>query len=469
MNEATDMNDHDVKAADTNRRDFLKGGSVATLMGLMGGVRLFGQTAAEPAPVGKPAVAKYKVGVIGLGRWGREVLNTLALAPQAAVGAYQVEVAAICDNYPSSVRRAGEVVPGAAKTEDYKVILENKDIPAVIISTPTHKHKDIVLAALKAGKHVYCEAPLANNLADAREIALAAKAFPRQIFQAGLQDFSDPERTFLLPFIRSGGLGKNVMTRAQFHKKYSWRQQSPNTQREKDINWCLDKTVSLGLLGEVGIHPLGQAAWFLNAKPAAITAFGSILVYTDDGRDVADTVQAICEFPGGIRMTYDVTLGNSFDGNYEMFYGTDGALMLRDSKAWMFKETDAALGGWEVYASKTRFYNETGIALMAGASKGKVSTPTAAEESPALKNPLFYSLGNFVRNSSDYTNAIADYTANFGDDQDGLLKHLNENVHKRAAAGFLEGYQATVTAVKASEAALTGKRVEIAPDLYELK
>jgi len=166
---------------------------------------------------------------------------------------------------------------------------------------------------------------------------------------------------------------------------------------------------------------------------------------------------------------YDVTLGNSYDGNHEVLYGTNGAIMMRDSKAWMFKETDSELFGWEVYARKTLFYKETGIALMAGASKGVVPSSSSAEENAALSSPLFYSLGNFVKNSNDYTNAIADYTTNFGDDQEGLLKHLSENVHKRPAAGYLEGYQATVTAVKGSEAVQSGKRVEIAADLYELK
>ena len=465
------MNDNNSQPLDYNRRDFLKGGSVATLMGLMGGVRLFGQTAAEPAPAAKVAGPKYKVAVIGLGRWGREIINTLTLAPKAPVGAYQVEVAAICDNYAAALRRTSEVVPTALKTEDYKTILENKDIPAVIVATPTHKHKEIVLAALKAGKHVYCEAPLANNIDDAREIAAAAKGLPKQIFQAGLQDRSDPERTFLLPFIREGNLGKNLQTRAQFHKKYSWRQQSPNAQREKDMNWCLDKTVSLGLVGEMGIHPLDQAAWFFNLKPRAITGFGSILNY-DDGRDVADTAQVVCEFAGGVRTLYDVTLGNSFEANYEVFYGTNGAIFVRDSKAWMFKETDSPLFGWEVYARKTSFYTEfktTGISLMAGASKGVVPSSSGAEETPALSGPLFYALGNFVKNCNDYGNAITDYTENFGDDLDGLLKHLGEKVHKRPAAGYLEGYQATVIAVKANEAVLAGKRVEIERDLYELK
>ena len=109
-----------------------------------------------------------------------------------------------------------------------------------------------MLAALKAGKHVYCEAPLAGSIEDAREIALAAKAAKNQVFQTGLQLRSDKQRLFLLPFIRTGALGKTVLARSQWHKKTSWRSASPNPDREKALNWRLSKATSLGLIGEIG-------------------------------------------------------------------------------------------------------------------------------------------------------------------------------------------------------------------------
>src|SRR5207253_2786297 len=148
-----------------NRRDFLKSGSFATLMSMMGGVELFAQNSSAPGAESKPAGAKIKVAVIGLGAWGRVILDTLGRLSQA-------EVTAICDTYGAYLRRSAKLAPSAKPTEDYKTILDNKDIKAVIVATPTHKHKEIVLAALKAGKHVYCEAPMANAIEDAREIAL---------------------------------------------------------------------------------------------------------------------------------------------------------------------------------------------------------------------------------------------------------------------------------------------------------
>jgi predicted dehydrogenase len=290
------------------------------------------------------------------------------------------------------------------------------------------------------------------------------------VFQAGLQMRSDKQRLFLLPFIRSENLGKPVLARAQWHKKTSWRSQSPNPEREKALNWRLSKATSLGLVGEIGIHPIDQAGWFMNALPKAVTGFGSITFWKDDDRDVPDTVQAVLEFPSGAQMIYDATLANSFDGEYEMLYGSDAAIMMRESKAWMFKEVDAKLQGWEVYADKLKFYNDTGIALVAGKSK---PPPTDAQghpvqPDPLTTTPLFAALDNFLRNAADLSAAEEDYKASYGtDDVDGLMEHLGK-VPRRASAGGLEGFQAVVTAVKANEAILSGKRIELKPEWYEL-
>src|SRR5262249_41349687 len=248
-----------------------------------------------------------------------------------------------------------------------------------------------------AGKHVYCEAPLAHTIEEAREIALAAKANKQLVFQPGLQMRSDPQRHFLLPFIRSGALGQWVMARAQWHKKQSWRATSPNPEREKALNWRLVKSTSPGLVGELGCHQLDQATWFFSAYPYAIIGTGTIGLWKD-GREVPDTVQATLEFPSGVCLNYDATLANSFDSAYEMFYGSDAAIMLRGSKAWMFKEVDSPLLGWEVYARKETFFKETGIALVANASKS-VQVADPSQEQPYEHTTLLAALNRFLRNS----------------------------------------------------------------------
>src|ERR1035438_4650108 len=96
VSELNCMNESEKEALGYNRRDFLRGGSVATLMTMLGGVELFAQTNAAPAGAAKAPTVKIKVAVIGLGAWGREIINTLARMPQA-VNPIDAEIAAICD------------------------------------------------------------------------------------------------------------------------------------------------------------------------------------------------------------------------------------------------------------------------------------------------------------------------------------------------------------------------------------
>jgi predicted dehydrogenase len=458
------MNENEKNAPGFNRRDFLKSGSFATMMTMMGGMELVAHNTAE-AGESESVKDPVKVAVIGLGAWGREIVSALLRLPEKQTRAYG-EIVALCDTYPKAMSRAARDIPNAKQVADYKAILEDKDIRAVVVATPTHQHKEIVLAAIKAGKHVYCEAPLANTIDDAREIAAAAKAAPYLVFQAGLQRRSDPERHFLVPFIRAGSLGQFVMTRAQWHNKTSWRAAATTPEREAAINWRLDKAVSTGLMGEVASHQIDQTSWFLNAYPVSVTGAGAVMFWKD-GREVPDTVQALIEYPGGIYLNYDATLASSFDADYETLYGSEATVMLRGTKAWMFKEVDSRLFGFEVYCRKETFNDQTGIALVADASKS-VPGEAKPDELPFAKTSLSNALDNFLLNANDLIYGEQEYKDSYGaDDVEGLRDNLAKKP-RRASAGCLEGYRAAVIGIKANEAILTGQRVELKPEAYEL-
>ena len=444
---------------DLTRRDFLKGGSLATLMGLVGGVELVAQAEVIEAAAPPTPANRVKCGVIGCGVWGREIISTLSRIPAA-------QVVALCDKYPAYLKRASRLAPEAKAIDDHRRILEDKGVPAVIVATPSHLHKAVVLDALQAGKHVYCEAPLATTLEDAKAIALAARSSPKLHFQTGLQFRSDPQRPFVLNFIRSGATGRTIMARSQWHKKQSWRFTAPDPEREKEINWRLDPQTSLGLVGEIGIQQIDCASWFLGSRPTAVSGFASLMLW-NDGRAVPDTIQTIFEYPGGVRFHQDCTLANSFDSDYEAYYGSDAAIVMRGSKAWMFKEVDAPALGWEVYAKKETFYQETGIALMVGASKQQALTEEPAQD-VAKPTALQHALTNFLQNAYDLGAAVEDFTAGYGsDDPKALLEHL-ATVPRRPYAGCQEGFETVVIALKANEAMATGRRLELKPEWFEL-
>lgn len=448
-----------------NRRNFLKHTSLATVMAMMGGVELRAADAPSAAstetPLTKiPIGPTVKFGVIGLGARGREVLKDLALLPNAPI-------TAICDDYPPSLRRAGtNDAPKAERFGDYKELLASKEVQAVVIATPTPAHREMALAALQAGKHVYCEAPLANTIEDTKAIAAVARDSIKLVFQPGLQERSHPQRHFLLPFIRAGAWGETVMARAQSHRNNSWVSASSNPEHEKALNWRLHESTSTGLMGEVGIHQIDAVSWFLRARPAAITGFGSLLRWKD-GRDVADTVQGIFEYPGGIRFMYDATLCNSFDKDYEMYYGTQAAVMVRDAKAWLFKEPDAPLMGWEVYARKDDFYTETGIALVANATK-QAAIGTAATATATTSTPLQYALEAFTANVGKLDQTVKNIITMFGDDAQSMTDGLKDFKFDAAAANWRDGLDATILAIKANDAVVQQKKITLEKELFDL-
>ena len=456
------MNKND-PLSDLNRRDFLRGSSFSTLMMMMGGVLIKAQDKpkdAEAPTQYKTTGAPVKCGVIGCGTWGREILRTLALLPNAPV-------VAISDTYPVMLRRAKESAPHAESYEDYRTLLAQKDVKAVIVATASHQHREVVLAALKAGKHVYCEAPLASSVEDARAIAQAAHASVKLNFQSGLQLRSEPQRHFLLQFIRAGAMGKPLKARAQWHKKQSWRFTSPNPEREKDLNWRLKHATSSGLIGELGIHQLDMASWFIKARPVAVNGYAATMLW-NDGRQVPDTVQATFEYPEGVLLNFEASIATSFDSDYEVYYGSDSAIMVRESKAWMFKEVDAPLLGWEVYARKESFYKETGIALVMDASKS-AAQGAGAEEVPVI-TPLQYALEAFIANTHSHHAAVEDFAANFDvNDTEALKEYLATIVKtRRHAAGYKEGYESAVMAIKANQALLKRQRLVFQNEWFEL-
>lgn len=431
-------------------------------MSLLNSGKMIAQDAEDGTNYGD-AGYRLNVGLIGCGYQGRDILAEFATIKA-------VNVVALCETYGAYLRRAGRSAPEAVKYEDYKDLLADENVQAVVVATPTHLHKDIVLDALAAGKHIYCEAPIAHTIEDARIICQAAKEHPQIHFQVGLQNRADPQRQFVLNFIRTGVLGENAMGRGQWNKKWSLRRTSPNTEREKELNWRLDKSISLGLVGELGIHQLDAATWLFNSRPESVTGLGS-LIYWKDGRTVPDTIQCILNYPDGVRYNYSSTLCNSFDGDYEVYFGTYAAVMMRENRAWMFKEVDSPLLGWEVYARKDEFFKETGIALSADATKLKAQGENR-EMDVAAQAPSFlqFALQAFAINSISHGMAVADFASIYDiSDREALDTYLSEiNKNKLAYANYKDGYEATVVAIKAHEAVMKDGTVVISPDLYEI-
>lgn len=349
-----------------------------------------GAMALTPALAGAwqaPQDGALSVGVIGIGRQGRQILGEL----EQISG---VTLAAICDSDPPRLESGQRRSPGARAFADHRALLEQSGVDAVIIATPTHTHPAIAADALSAGKHIYCEAPLASTIEDCRSIAAAARD-SKQVFQVGFQARSNPVYKLAWSFYRSGTVRTLVQMSAGRARKTSWRIPAPDPARDKALNWRLDPEVSTGLAGEWGSHQFDVFHWFTGNFPTQITGAGHIAHY-DDNREVADTIHATLKFPGGPALQYQATLANSYGDKYELLCGTSASIKLAWSHGWMFKEADSPTQGWEVYANRQQFHNDEGITLIAEATK--LAAQGKLQEGVGLPHSsLFYALQDFAR------------------------------------------------------------------------
>jgi predicted dehydrogenase len=275
-------------------------------------------------------------------------------------------------------------------------------VDAIIIATPTHTHKAIALDALQAGKHVYCEAPLAHTIDDCRAIVAAAIAKPKQVFAVGFEGRSNPVYRLARSFFKTEAVRDFVAAESQAYRKESWRFPAPSgsdAAREKAENWRLDPDLTTGIAGEIGSQQFDVVHWYTGKHPVSVFGAGSIRAH-DDGRAVPDTAMCSFAFEDGSRSTWNASLGNSFGGRFEVLRGTNAAIKLAWSHGWMFKEADAPTQGWEVYANRQQFFNDEGITLIADATK--LAEQNKLKEGVGLPNkPLHYALSDFVSAIND--------------------------------------------------------------------
>lgn len=335
--------------------------------------------------------APRRIGLIGAGRQGRAIIAELLQIPEATV-------AVVCDTSPARLRTALERTPGAEAVADYRAVLGRPDLDAVIVATPTHLHRPIVLDAIEAGKHVYCEAPVAHTVEDARALAAAALG-AKTVVAAGFQGRANPVYRRAAGFLGSDTLRDPVSMVAQSNRKTSWRFPASEPGTDRAVNWRLDPEVSLGLAGEAGAQQFDVAAWFLGGTPARVSGRGAVRLH-QDGRTIFDTVSAELVWPSGIAMQWSATLASSYGGQFEVLHCVNAAIRTAWTHAWLFKEVDSPTQGWEVYATRQQFFNEEGIVLVADATK--LAAQGRLKQGSMLPNtPLWYALADFLAATSE--------------------------------------------------------------------
>lgn len=308
-----------------DRRNFLKqAGSLGVAgIALSAAPWLKGST---PAAAAEVKGGKVRFGIIGPGSRGRYHMQNLRQVPNA-------EIVALCDNYLPSLDAASAMAPEAKRYDDYRRLLEDKDVDAVIIATPLHLHHRMAIDAFAAGKNVLCEKAMAYTMEECLDMYRKGKDSGK-IFFVGQQRLFDPKYLKIMESIRRGDYGPVVNVRNHWYRNNDWRRPVPSPEFERHINWRLYREYSRGLMTELACHQLQNGTWALGMLPEQVMGTGNI-VYWKDGREVFDSVSTIYTFPNGVNMTFESVIANKHFGMGEQILCKDATIDLANGRLYM--------------------------------------------------------------------------------------------------------------------------------------
>ncbi len=381
--------------SDINRRDFMKTAGV-TAAGFA--------IASGYSPFTYAQNSKIRVGCIGVGGQGtfhiregltkNDAFQIIALSDvyspnqKAAVPlirlsnakVYLAENAALTDEQ----KAAASAQPAPSVHYDYKEVLANPDVDAVVIATPLTTHAQIAMDALDAGKFVFCEKTLVRTVEEGRALIQKCHDLNKWV-QVGHQRRYNPKYNLGMWMAHdTEQIGRITHITAQWHRNQQWRRPVPkdyvlNEEEkkyipdfEKHLNWRLYDEISGGLYTELMTHQTDIANWFLKAVPSRVYSVSG-LDYWRDGRTAQDNIVVVFEYnikrsmPGfhamkprttlmdessanrnyTVRFVYTSILGNSKRGCAELIQGDRGTLELTEivskfyPEPWVLEEAAA--------------------------------------------------------------------------------------------------------------------------------
>ncbi len=414
------------------RRDFLKG-SVATAAAIgMGTVGVFSHASAEMIGPGDTINAA----MIGIGSQGGMLLERAVKIPN-------VKFVACCDIQPSHLKRSLDIAKGAEGFDDYRKLLDRKDIQAIVSAVPIGMHAQIAVDMLRAGKNVFSEKMMAYSIEDARHMARVARQTGRKL-QIGHQRRSNPNYQHAHKMIEDGLLGKITHVRAQWNRNASWRRPVPKDSTEELTNWRLYRKSSQGLMAELGSHQIDVVNWVLGEVPCSVVGIGG-LDYWKDGRDIDDNVQVVFQYPSGAKLTYQSITTNQFDGATEEVMGTKGTMVLSEGPCMFYREPKTDEEVWESMAHKEKTGSKSGIVLDATKSprlQKAAAEGTAIAEVAKLKKDA-------------YTLELEDFFLSI---RDGHEPYCSPRV----------GLETCVAAIKANDAMAANQWLDIPAEIYKI-
>ena len=307
------------------RRTFIKKSGIATA-GILTTNSVFGNL----SHLKSSSSDSVNIGVIGTGQRGTGLTSIINKIDG-------LRVVATADVIPfrlqNGLKKANSNPKGYG---NYKALLENKDVDAVIIATPFNTHSKIAIDAIDAGKHIFCEKTLAKGYHGIQQLINKTKE-SKTIFQTGHQYHSSRLYTYVFDLIRQGKVGNISAFECQWNRHGNWRKKVPNPSLEKAINWRMYREFSGGLTAELCSHQIDFVNWVLGETPEQVMGVGGI-DYWKDGRETYDNVHLTYSYANGVKAKFSCLTSNAKDGYQIKVLGDKGTIIIDTKNAWFYPE-----------------------------------------------------------------------------------------------------------------------------------
>jgi predicted dehydrogenase len=305
--------------------------------------------------------------VIGLNGRGYAHLSSLKVNRNAARISHVCDVdSSILRKFADSVRQ--EVGEAPAADQDFRRILEQKNVDAITIATPDHWHTPLAIAGLQAGKHVYVEKPCSHNPAEGEMLVQAQQKYGKLV-QMGTQQRSSPHTIEIIQKIRDGLIGRPYFAKAWYSNTRKsigtgkevpvppqldwelWQGPAPRRPYKDNLhpyNWHWFRIYGTGETLNNGTHEVDVCRWALAVDyPKRVTASGGRYQFHDDWQ-FYDTLATSFEYDDQL-ISWE---GKSCQGM--KYYGRDRGSIIMGTNGTVLVDR----GGYEVYDSKGKKINE---------------------------------------------------------------------------------------------------------------
>ena len=280
-------------------------------------------------------------------------------------------------------------------------------VSAVVICTPDHIHALATLAALRLGKHVYCEKEMSNTLEGARAMVAAARETGK-LLQIGHQRRSNPRYIHCYEKLlgESKLLGRIVTVNGQWNRAVAPDLGAPDRYAIPEArlkqygfknmhqfrNWRWYKGLGGGPIVDLGSHQIDIYSWYLGANPSGVMASGDTLYYDRKTHEWYDTVMAIYDYDtpaGPAKAYYQTQTTNGSQGYFENFMGDQGTLIISESElnyaGRLYRDPNAP--AWDAWVQRGYVSAPKLQEVQAPAAEGAVAKGAIADvRESALKN-----------------------------------------------------------------------------------